>query len=277
MSKEIYMRTIDQEKLEQLFSALKSRYNIDLSNYAPASLSRRLERFINLFPFESERALEEKLLNDRQLFEQFIKEITVNTTEMFRDPSCWEAIRAEIVPIAAAHQNLRIWHAGCSSGEEVYSMAILLEEEGLLEKTKIIASDVNREVMQTAMNGKYSLKGLETNSDNYKKSGGKYVLEDYIETGKGFYQMKNGLLRNVQFMKHDLSSGTAFSKFDIILCRNVMIYFNKALQETVFRLFHQSLFKKGMIVIGKKESMAYYSGVSSFIECNPSEKIYKLK
>ncbi|MDQ3109482.1 MAG: protein-glutamate O-methyltransferase CheR [Bacteroidota bacterium] len=271
------MEKAEDLKLNFRFEDLLTKYNIDLSNYAPASLERRIERFLSLHHFPNITLLSEKLLADKDFFDLFIKEITVNTTEMFRDPQCWKIIREEILPMVAEHPSIRIWHAGCSSGEEVYSMAVLLKEEGLLEKTKIVATDINREVMQTAMSGKYSLKHLELNTENYNRSGGKSSFDSYYETENSSFIMKNKLLNNVRFTKHDLSTGAEFSKFDIILCRNVMIYFNKQLQERVFSLFSKSLFKKSFVVIGKKESMAYFSGIDLFTEISAEERIYRSK
>jgi chemotaxis protein methyltransferase CheR len=229
-----------------------------------------------LHHFDSIELLTEKLLADSTFFDLFIKEITVNTTEMFRDASCWKVIREEIIPLVRELPTIRIWHAGCSSGEEVFSMAILLKEEGLLEKSKIIASDLNKDIIECAKKGCYSLKTLELNADNYIQSGGKKNFSDYYSRQENCYLMNSSLLTNVGFMKHDLSSGKEFSKFDIILCRNVMIYFNKNLQENVFSLFQKSLFKRGFIIIGKKESMTYYTNSRMFTETNSIEKIYRL-
>lgn len=271
------MQKVKAESLELLFEQLLGKYKIDLSGYATASLERRIERFLSMYRFESQEAFSTRLLSDKVFFDLFVKEITVNTTEMFRDPECWKVIREEVIPQVADHPTIRIWHAGCSSGEEVYSMAILLKEAGLLGKAKIIASDLNRDVMQTAAEGVYSMKTLAINEENYFRSGGTGSLLSYLETDNPEFRMNRELIQDVRFMKHDLSTGAPFSKFDIILCRNVMIYFNKALQEKVFGIFHQSLFKRGFVVIGKKESMTYYTGVNSFAEFNMDEKIYQLK
>lgn len=271
------MLRVEIAKLGDLFHDLHVKYNVDLTNYAEASLERRIDRFLALYHFSDAQQMGERLLAEPSFFDLFVKEITVNTTEMFRDPSCWKVVREEILPIVASHPGIRIWHAGCSSGEEVYSMAVMLKEEGLYDKTKIVASDINREVMQTAMNGAYSLKSLEINEENYYRSGGKTALASFYDKEGSGFRMKKELLQNVRFFKHDLSTGEPFSKFDIIFCRNVLIYFNKQLQERVFQLFRQSLFKKGYIVIGKKESMAYYSGYGQFSDFNAAEKIYHLK
>lgn len=266
----------DNGSLELLFDKVLTKYNTDLSQYALASLERRLDRFISLNHINSLNQLTYKLIDDNLFYDYFIKEITVNTTEMFRDPTCWKTIRDEILPALQFLPTIRIWHAGCSSGEEVYSMAILLKELGLIHKSKIVASDLNKKVIEDAKKGIYLLKSALINEENYLKSGGNYSLDKYYQRKDSTIIMDNNLLNNVQFTRHDLSTGVAFSKFDIILCRNVMIYFNKNLQEKVFSLFHRSLFKNGYLVIGKKESMAYYSSIKQFTEFNEKEKIYKL-
>lgn len=270
------MTKLEIENFEDLFNNVLVKYNIDLHNYAPSSLERRLERFLSLHYFESVMELTDKLVSDPDFFDLFIKEITVNTTEMFRDASCWKAIRENVLPTLKEMPSIRIWHAGCSSGEEVFSMAIILKEENLLDKVKIIASDLNKDIIESAKKGCYSLKSLEINEENYIQSGGKNKFSDYYIRKENNYVMDPKLLSNVRFMKHDLSTGIEFSKFDIILCRNVLIYFNKNLQEKVFSLFQRSLFKKGYVVIGKKESMAYYSNSRMFNEANSNEKIYRL-
>ncbi|MBA4239303.1 MAG: chemotaxis protein CheR [Sphingobacteriaceae bacterium] len=270
------MTKFDTESLEFLFNKVLTKYNTDLSLYAMASLERRLDRFLSLYHFDSIYHLTDKLIQDNQYYDFFIKEITVNTTEMFRDPTCWKIIRDEILPSLKELPTIRIWHAGCSSGEEVFSMAILLKELGLFDKAKTIASDLNKEVIENAKQGIYSLKSVPINEENYIKSGGLFSLNKYYTVKDNTIQMDSHLLENVKFMRHDLSTGIPFSKFDIILCRNVMIYFNKTLQENVFQLFQKSLFKNSFIIIGKKESMAYYTNAREFSEYNEAEKIYKL-
>ncbi|MGZ3900406.1 MAG: CheR family methyltransferase [Bacteroidia bacterium] len=271
------MRIFSTADLDYLYTRVKSKYRIDFLNYAQASFERRIERFLGLHHFPNITELADKVCDDAAFFDLFIKEITVNTTEMFRDPGCWKIIREKILPLLAGLPNIRVWHAGCSSGEEIYTMTILLKELGLLEKSKIIASDINKEVIETAKTGKYSKKTLQLNMENYIKAGGKMQLSDYFNETEKDYVMSRDLMENVRFMKFDLSFGTNFSKFDLVICRNVLIYFNKELQEKVFTLFHESLFKKGFIIIGKKESMSYFSGYSSFTEFDAAEKIYQLK
>jgi chemotaxis protein methyltransferase CheR len=271
------MSKIKDWSFEPLFQSLLSKYNLDLSNYALASLERRMERFLSLHHFDNVDALTGALLADPVFYDHFVKEITVNTTEMFRDPQCWEIMRRDVLTTLGALPSVRIWHAGCSSGEEVFSMAIMLKEEGLYDRVKIVASDLNKEVIRTAQEGRYSLKSMPLNEENYIKSGGRRNLSDYYTVSDSMAVMDPSLLENVKFFRHDLSTGQPFSKFDIILCRNVMIYFNKELQEKVFDLFTKSLFKRGFVVIGKKETMTYFTSFGLYMEYNVAEKIYRLQ
>lgn len=270
------MLILETNKLDTLFVMIHAKYEVDLCNYARASLERRVERFLSIHLFESIEALTERLMNDSAFFDLFIKEITVNTTEMFRDSGCWKTIREQVLPSLAELPGIRIWHAGCSSGEEVFSMAILLKEVGLFDKTKLIATDLNKDIMKTAKKGSYSLKSMDQNEENYLQSGGANTLSDYCIRSDNSYIMNPELLQNVRFIKHDLSTGKEFSKFDLIICRNVMIYFNKDLQGKVFTLFRKSLFKKGFLIIGKKESLAFDSNSQAFSEISSNEKIYRL-
>lgn len=270
------MNKFTASELELLFEDILKKYKTDLSLYATASLERRLDRFFTLNYTGSATQLRQKLLSEPEYYDFFIREITVNTTEMFRDPGCWKILREQILPSLQHLPTIRIWHAGCSSGEEVYSMAILLKETGLLHKTNIVASDLNRKVMEVAKNGIYALKSFDVNSENYVASGGPGNLSDYYTVYDNQVHMHKELIEHVRFTRHDLSTGEPFSKFDLILCRNVMIYFNKALQEKVFSLFHSSLFKNGYLLIGKKETMSYYTCSREFNSFNEQERIYRL-
>ncbi|MGZ3865543.1 MAG: CheR family methyltransferase [Bacteroidia bacterium] len=262
---------------DNLLIAINEKHGLNLREYARASMERRLDRFVKLNHIQDMEGLSQRIINDPEYYDYFIKEITVNTTEMFRDPGCWKELRNTVLPLLSDLPSIRIWHAGCSSGEEVFSMAILLKELNLYDRTKIVATDLNKDILQRAKSGEYSLKALQLNKENYKLSGGNEEFTKYFTSADASYKMNSELLENVTFLKHDLSSGNPFSKFDLILCRNVLIYFNKQLQESVFDLFTRSLFKKGFLLIGKKESMAYFSKISQFSEYNFDEKIYRAK
>ncbi len=218
-----------------------------------------------------------KKLNENPAFiEEFLDELTVNVTEMFRDPSFWRILRDEIIPgILLNHKQFKIWHAGCSSGEEVFSMAIMLKEMGILGDVQLIATDLDVNILERAKSGSYPIKNMELNEKNYIRYEGKKSLKDYYREENGRAIFDKELVRNVSFRKHDLVMGEIFNKFDLILCRNVMIYFNQTLQNEVLKKFHESLFKYGYLAIGSKESLIWCDIANKFIVVNNEEKVYK--
>ena len=264
--------------LRDLIEAIKSKYEFDFSHYAMASFQRRIHRALTIYELPGVDILINRLSEDENFFNQFLKEITVNTTEMFRDPSFWRSMRDEILPQLRHLERIRIWHAGCSSGEEVYSLSILMKEAGLDHKAQVYASDINADVLTSAREGKYSTRNLKLNAENYQRFGGLYKLDSYIRDTSGhYYFMDPALIENVRFITHDLVSGDVITKFDLILCRNVMIYFDKTLQDKVARLFYDSLFKKGFLVIGAKESLRWSVVAKKFDVVNDNEKIYQVR
>lgn len=270
------MQDIEIAELRKLTTLIKEKYNYDFSNYAISSFKRRILRLLELDRLGSVDALIKKLETNPTYFQYFVSEITVNVTEMFRDPSFWRILRDKVIPnILLNHDKISIWHAGCSSGEEVFSMAIMLKEMDMLDKAKIVATDLDREILAKARLGRYSLKNMDVNEKNYIRFQGTGTLKDYYKEDNGFAVMDKSLVENVSFREHDLVIGTAFSKFDIILCRNVMIYFNQTLQNRVLSVLHESLFKYGYLAIGSKESLIWCEIANKFIVANNEEKIYK--
>jgi chemotaxis protein methyltransferase CheR len=216
------------------------------------------------------------LANHPNFFEEFVSEITVNVTEMFRDPTFWKVMKEQILPnLLMNHNKLSIWHAGCSSGEEVYTMAIVLREMGALERCTIVASDLDMAIIDKAKKGMISMKNMELNTKNYERYQGDKKISDYYKEENGYAHIDKSLFNNVSFRRHDLVLGAVFSKFDIILCRNVMIYFNQSLQNEVLYKLHESLFKYGYLCIGSKESLIWCDIANKFIVVNNEEKIYK--
>lgn len=264
------------KEIKTIIEAVHKVYNFDFSNYAFSSLQRRLNRIITLYKFKSVNDLIEKLSVDKIFFGEFLEEITVNTTEMFRDPEMWRILRQTILKKIEHKSFINIWHAGCSSGEEVFSMAILLKEMGIYDKCKLLATDINKSVIERAKSGVYAMRNMELNSENYLRAGGKSSLENYFEVENSTAIMHSDLLSNVSFRVHNLAMDSHFAKFDIILCRNVLIYFDKDLQERVFSLFTNSLLKQGFFIIGSKESMVWSSFNSKYKLINNKEKIYQL-
>lgn len=270
------MKDIEIADIKKVADVVKSQYDYDFTNYAMSSFKRRIQRIMDMHKFASVDLLVKRIREDKQFFEDFIVEITVNVTEMFRDPSFWRILRDDIIPaIMLNHDKLRIWHAGCSSGEEVFSMAIVLQEMGLLQKATIIATDLDKEILKKAKLGKYTMKNMELNEKNYIRFQGNTSLKDYYKEQNNYAVLDPNLVMNVSFREHDLVKGDVFNKFDLILCRNVMIYFNQSLQNEVLKKFHESLFKYGYLVIGSKESLIWCDIANKFIVVNNEEKVYK--
>ena len=270
------MQDIEIAEIRNLTQVIKETYNYDFTNYAISSFKRRIQRVMDLYKFASVAALTNKLKEDASFFHDFVSEITVNVTEMFRDPSFWRIARDHIIPnVMLNHQTISIWHAGCSSGEEVFSMAIMLKEMGVLDKAKIIATDIDKEILERAKKGVYGVKHMELNEKNYIRYQGTSSIKDYYEEKDGKVYMDRSLVSNVSWREHNLVNGSIFNKFDLVLCRNVMIYFNQTLQNEVLKKLHESMFKYGYLAIGSKESLIWCEIANKFIVVNNEEKIYK--
>jgi chemotaxis protein methyltransferase CheR len=270
-----FMQDIDIADLKKITELIYQKYRYDFRNYAMSSFKRRVLRILELKKLTVETLL--KKLNDTPGFiYEFLDELTVNVTEMFRDPGFWRILREEIIPgILLNHKQFKIWHAGCSSGEEVVSMCIMLKEMGILHDVTLIASDLDTNILERAKAATYTLKNMELNEKNYIRFQGTSNLKEYYTEENSNAVFDKSLLANVSFRKHDLVMGEVFNKFDLILCRNVMIYFNQTLQNEVLKKFHESLFKYGYLAIGSKESLIWCDYASRFIVVNNEEKIYK--
>jgi chemotaxis protein methyltransferase CheR len=269
------VQDIDIADLKRITELIHTKYGYDFRNYAMSSFKRRIIRILELKNLSIENLL--KKLNDSPVFiNEFLDELTVNVTEMFRDPGFWRVIRDEIIPgILLNHKNFKIWHAGCSSGEEVLSMAILLKEMGIHQDVSLYATDLDVNILEKAKSASYPIKNMELNEKNYIRLEGKGSLKDYYKEENGRAVFDKSLLANTTFRKHDLVLGEIFNKFDLILCRNVMIYFNQTLQNEVLKKFHESLFKYGYLAIGSKESLIWCDVANRFLVVNNEEKVYK--
>jgi chemotaxis protein methyltransferase CheR len=268
---------IEINEIRYLCQVIHEKYNYDFSNYAISSFKRRILRILDLFKIGSVALLVDKIKSDPAFFKLFLNEITVNVTEMFRDPSLWRELRDKVLPnLFSTHETIKIWHAGCSSGEEVFSMCILLKENGWLDKVKIYATDIDENILAKAKAAKYSIKNMiEVNEKNYIRYGGTGKLSDYYKEENNLAVMDTSLVENVTYRIHDLVKSGVFNKFDIILCRNVLIYFNQQLQNEVFKMFHQSLFNYSYFIIGSKETLIWSDIANKFIIVNQEEKIFK--
>jgi chemotaxis protein methyltransferase CheR len=269
------VQDIDIADLKKITELIQGKYGYDFRNYAMSSFKRRMLRILELKNLTVESLL--KKLSEQPVFiEEFLDELTVNVTEMFRDPGFWRILRDEIIPgILLNHKSFKIWHAGCSSGEEVLSMAILLKEMGIHNDVQLFATDLDINILEKAKLGTYPIKNMELNEKNYIRFEGKKSLKDYYKEENGKAVFDKDLMQNVTFRKHDLVLGEIVNKFDLILCRNVMIYFNQSLQNEVLKKFHEGLFKYGYLAIGSKESLIWCDVASKFLVENNEEKVYK--
>lgn len=266
---------IDIADLKKITTILHSKYGYDFRDYAMSSFKRRVLRILELYNLTVDSLLR-RITEQPDFLPNFLDEITVNTTECFRDPSFWRLLRQEIIPsIRLNNPQFRILHAGCSSGEEVLSMTILLHEMGILGDVNITATDIDTLILEKAKSATYPIKNMEVNEKNYIRFEGRSTLKDYYreENGKAVFDRR--LLENVTFKKFDLVTGEIFNKFDLVLCRNVMIYFNQKLQNEVLKKLHGSLFNYGYLCIGNKESVIWCDYANRFITVNHEEKIFK--
>jgi chemotaxis protein methyltransferase CheR len=269
--------TVDLEKIELdcLLEAVYRRYGFDFREYAPASLRRRVNRRVKLEQLPSISALQDQLLRDPEVMQQLLLDLSINVTAMFRDPTFHLAFREEVVPLLRTYPFTRIWVAGCSTGEEVYSLAILLEEESLYERARIYATDINEHVLERARLGVFPLAKMQDYTRNYIGGGGKRSFSDYYTSGYDGAAFDRALMRNVVFAQHNLAMDRSFNEFHVILCRNVMIYFERSLQERVFDLFDGSLARLGILALGHKESLRTSAHADRYEELDAAERLYR--
>jgi chemotaxis protein methyltransferase CheR len=266
---------LEQLEIELLLEAVYRRYGFDFREYAQASLKRRLWRRAYAEGAGSISDLQAKLLHDPQSMERLLLDLSINVTSMFRDPTFYVAFREKVVPLLHTYPFTRIWCAGCSTGEEVYSLAIVLEEEGLYERTRIYATDINESVLATARAGIFPLDKMQQYTQNYIRGGGKHDFSRYYVAAYEAAQFSKELTENVVFAQHNLAMDRAFNQFNIIVCRNVMIYFDKPLQDRVHALFYESLEQFGVLALGHKETLAFTPLADRYEELDPAERIYR--
>lgn len=260
-----------------IITAVKEYGGVDLDDYAVSSLRRRLIRYITTNKIPDINHLVGRIRNGNGFLDHFIGELTVHTTEMFRDPSFWTKLRKDVMPDLAQKDRINIWHAACSTGEEVYSMAILLKELGLLDRSSLVATDISDKVMGVAARGEYSLRNQKVNSANYESFDGMDRLEQYYKAKGHVACYDTSLIRNVEFKRHNLVQDGALPGFDLLICRNVLIYFNFDLQERVIRVFNQSLHPMGFLGIGSKESIMWCKSGRNFSPLCMQENIHQKK
>jgi len=259
-----------------LLEAIHLKYGYDFRGYSKSSLKRRIKRRLSLSDLKSICEMQHKLLYEKDFFETILLDFSINVTEMFRDPSFYRTIRKVIIPELKRLPFIRIWHAGCSTGEEVYSMAILLKEEGIYKKTRIYATDFNEQVIKKAKEGIYPIDRMKDYTTNYLKGGGRTSFADYYTAKYEFALMDKSLKEHIVFTDHNLVTDGVFGEMDIIFCRNVLIYFNRELQNRVFNLFRNSLRDGGFLCLGSKESVRFSDCSDDFEDIVKEEKIYRL-
>lgn len=265
---------IEDAEVEHLLNDLFEWHGYDFTHYSRASLKRRITRLCSLDKFPSLAEFKYRIKEDKVYLKRFVEEVTVNVTEMFRDPSFYKTLRTEVLQTISAKPFIRIWHAGCSTGEEVYSMAILLKEMNLLQKSLLYATDLNPSVLEKARTGFFPLQSMKQYSENYILSGGRKDFSSYYTAHYGQVKFDEALGERMIFSTHNLVSDRSFNEFDLILCRNVLIYFDKDLQDRVLQLFDESLGALGYLALGSKETLKFSMVQSKYKQLN-SEKIWR--
>jgi chemotaxis protein methyltransferase CheR len=265
---------IATDELNDLIALVREIYGFDFSGYAKASLKRRLSRIMLLKRFDF-YGLKNILINNPGFFQEFLEEITVNVTEMFRDPSFYKAVNSQVVPYLSSFPHIKVWSAGCASGEEVYSLAILMEKAGLKNRSFIYGTDIHSGVLKNAGMGIYNFRNTKTYAENYRSSGLSGSLTDYFTTTYDAPAINDELKKNTSFAVHNLISDTVFNEFQLIICRNVFIYFEVQLQEKILDLFYRSLCPSGFLCLGSKEYIRSDVFRKKFKEIDLKQNIYQ--
>jgi chemotaxis protein methyltransferase CheR len=266
---------LEEIELSLLLEAVFRRYGFDFREYAAASLRRRVWRRAHAEGVATLSALQDRLLHDPQCMERLLLDLSINVTAMFRDPTFYVAFREKVVPQLRTYPFTRIWVAGCSTGEEVYSLAILLSEADLYERARIYATDINETVLERARAGVFPLDKMQEYTQNYIKAGGARAFSEYYLAAYDGAQFQRSLLENVVFAQHNLVSDRSFNEFNVIVCRNVMIYFDRTLQNHVHELFYESLAHLGVLGLGRKEAIHFSPHEGQYEELDAVEKLYR--
>lgn len=266
------MRTVETQLL---LEGVYRCYGFDFREYSRGSLDRRLQQCLRNEGLKTLSSLQDKVLHDSTCLDRLLLTLTVNTTAMFRDPRFYVAFREKVVPLLREHSFVRVWNAGCSTGEEAYSIAILLEEEGLYERCRIYATDMNEAVLESARAGVYPLTAMQEYTTNYQKAGGHTSFADYYTARYDRAVLHANLRKHILFAPHNLVTDSSFNEFHVILCRNVMIYFRRSLQARVHELLYASLPLDGILALGMKESLALTPREADYETLDATRKIYR--
>ena len=266
---------IEDIEIRSLLEAVYQRYGYDFRDYAPASLKRRITKCVHDEHLQTISGLQERVLHDPAGMARFLNTLTIDVTAMFRDPGFYLAFRSRVGPLLRTYPFFRIWHAGCASGAEVYSMAILLQEEGLYDKARIYATDINEAVLKEARAGIFPLSAMKDYTENYLQAGGQRSFSEYYTARYDNAIFRPALQKNVVWAQHNLATDASFNEFQVIVCRNVMIYFNKSLQERVHRLIYESLAIGGVLGLGSKESIKFTPHEGDYEVVDGREKLFR--
>jgi len=268
-------RSTQSIEVELLVEAIYLRYGYDFRDYSRASVKRRILRRLEKENMHHISELQRKLLYDESFFRTVISDFSINVTEMFRDPLFFQTLTAMVIPDLAKLKQIKVWHAGCGTGEEVYSLAILFKENNIYDKTIFYATDINDETLDMARSGRIPLKDLKKYSVNYSEAGGEHSLSDYLVIRPHGVNLREDLLKNIVFSDHNLVHDKGFGEMNLILCRNVLIYFNRNLQRKVLDLFRESLVRRGYLCLGMKESLYFTDSKDDFNLIDPKTNIYR--
>ena len=267
--------SLEELEIELLLEAIFRRYGFDFRGYASSSLRRRVRAAVAAEGLTTVSGLLEKIFHDLGCLERVLLGLSVNVSAMFRDPGFFRAFRQHAVPLLRTYPFIRIWQAGCSTGEEVYSLAILLQEEGLYERCRIYATDMNDVVLQKARDGIYALDVMQKYTANYQAAGGTATFSDYYTAAYDHVILRESLRANVVFSQHNLVSDGVFNEFNVILCRNVMIYFTQMLQERVLDLFARSFATFGVLGLGSHESLRFLASAHEYEQLTEGQKLFR--
>jgi len=262
-------------EIKLLLDGVFQHYGYDFRDYASASIRRRILSRTTAEGTGTISALQDRVLHEPACMERLVLALTVHVTSMFRDPSFYLAFRHAVVPVLATYPFTRIWHAGCSSGEEVYSLAIVLREEGIYERCRIYATDLSEAVLRGAKEGVFPLAAMKEYTENYQKAGGTAAFSEYYTARYDHALFQPSLRDNIVFAPHNLVTDGSFNEFNVILCRNVLIYFNKALKERVHGLLHHSLARFGVLGLGRKESLRFTPHEACYAAVDDAERLYR--
>lgn len=266
---------LEDLEIQLLLEGVHRYYGFDFRNYAIASIKRRIRDLIQTDKLPSISRLQEKILHEPAYLKRFLLNLSVNVTSMFRDPSFYLAFKTQVVPLLRTYPIIRIWHAGCATGEEVYSMAILLWEEGIYHRCRIYATDINETALHQARVGIYPLQQMQEYASLYQQAGGKQKLSEYYAISYSSAVVHSFLKQNIVFATHNLVTDASFNEFNVILCRNVLIYFNAELQTRVHRLFHDSLRSFGILGLGQQETLKFSPDRECYEPVEPQARLYR--